>query len=96
MKFLELAKDRYSVRAYSDRPVEKEKLDYVLECARLAPSATNAQLWKLCVDTDSVFPPHGCFAECLADCGSLRIECEDNDASLHRQHSLKVCFIFLC
>ena len=52
MKFLELAKDRYSVRAYSDRPVEKEKLDYVLECARLAPSATNAQPWKLYVVTD--------------------------------------------
>lgn len=52
MKFLELAKIRYSVRAYSDRPVEKEKLDYVLECARLAPSATNAQPWKLYVVTD--------------------------------------------
>ena len=52
MKFLELAKDRYSVRAYSARPVEKEKLDYVLECARLAPSATNAQPWKLYVVTD--------------------------------------------
>ena len=47
MDFLELAKKRYSVRSYSDRPVEKEKLDYVLECARLAPSATNAQPWKL-------------------------------------------------
>lgn len=52
MNFLELAKNRYSVRGYLDKPVEKEKLDYVLESARLAPSATNAQPWKLYVVTD--------------------------------------------
>lgn len=52
MNFLELVKNRYSVRGYSDRPVEKEKIDYVLECARLAPSATNAQPWKLYVVSD--------------------------------------------
>ena len=52
MNFLELAIDRYSVRAYSDRPIEREKLDYILECARLAPSATNAQPWKIYVIND--------------------------------------------
>ena len=52
MEFLELAKKRYSVRGYSEREVEKEKLDYILECARLAPSATNAQPWKIYVVTD--------------------------------------------
>lgn len=51
MYFLELARTRYSVRGYSDRPIEKEKLDYILECGRLAPSATNAQPWKLYVVT---------------------------------------------
>ena len=52
MDFLELVKERYSVRGYSDKPVEKEKMDYILESARLAPSATNAQPWKLYVATD--------------------------------------------
>lgn len=52
MDFLELAKKRYSVRSYSDSPVEKEKLDYVLEFARLTPSATNVQPWQLYVVTD--------------------------------------------
>jgi len=36
---------RYSVRAYLPREVEKEKLDYILDCGRLAPSACNFQPW---------------------------------------------------
>jgi len=34
---------RRSIRSYKDKPVEKEKLDRVLEAARLAPSANNRQ-----------------------------------------------------
>lgn len=49
MKFIELTKERHSVRSYAARPVEKEKLDYILECARLAPSAVNKQPWKFMV-----------------------------------------------
>lgn len=47
--FLELVKARYSVRSYSDRVVEPEKIEYLLECARLAPSAVNLQPWKFVV-----------------------------------------------
>ena len=43
MEFLDLSKQRYSVRKFDPRPVEKEKLDLVLEAGRLAPTATNAQ-----------------------------------------------------
>ena len=32
--------------------MEKEKLDYVLECVRLSPSAVNFQPWKFAVVTD--------------------------------------------
>lgn len=46
MDFLELVKNRYSCRAYQARNVEPEKVDYVLECVRLAPSAVNRQPWK--------------------------------------------------
>ena len=31
MDFMELAKKRYSVRKFSDKPVEKEKLEQILE-----------------------------------------------------------------
>ena len=41
MNFLDLVKARYSVRNYTAQEVEQEKLDYILECVRLAPSAVN-------------------------------------------------------
>ena len=41
MSFLDLVKSRYSVRNYALRTVEQEKLDYVMECVRLSPSAVN-------------------------------------------------------
>lgn len=49
MDFLELAKKRYSVRSYTSQEVEKEKLDYILECARYALSAVNKQPWQFIV-----------------------------------------------
>ena len=41
VNFLELAKERYSVRKFSDRPVEDEKLEKILEAAKAAPTARN-------------------------------------------------------
>lgn len=53
MDFLQLVASRQSDRAYDmNRPVEPEKLERVLEAARLAPSACNAQPWKFVVITD--------------------------------------------
>jgi nitroreductase len=49
MEFLELAKKRYSVRAYKPDPVEDEKLQKVLEAACLAPTAANRQPFQLLV-----------------------------------------------
>ncbi|HBC29097.1 MAG TPA: nitroreductase [Prevotellaceae bacterium] len=49
MSFLELCKQRFSVRAYSAEPVSESQLEYILECARLAPSAVNLQPWKFVV-----------------------------------------------
>ena len=54
MNFLELVKERHSVRHYAQQVVEKEKLDYILDCARLAPSAVNKQPWTfIVVQSDS-------------------------------------------
>ena len=43
MQFIDLARSRSSCRAFSEKPVETEKLDLILEAGRLAPTATNAQ-----------------------------------------------------
>ena len=45
MDFLELVKKRYSCRNYQPTSIEKEKLDYIIECVRFAPSAVNKQPW---------------------------------------------------
>ena len=49
MDFSTLIRNRYSVRAYRKDPVEKEKLDQVLEAARLAPTASNRQPFRIIV-----------------------------------------------
>jgi len=50
MDFLEIANARQSCRSYDEaRSVEQEKLDAVLEAARLAPSACNGQPYRLTV-----------------------------------------------
>ena len=46
MNLLELVKRRYSCRDYKPTGVEQEKLDYIMECVRFAPSAVNKQPWK--------------------------------------------------
>ena len=49
MDFLTLAKKRYSVRAYTEQKVEKEKLDAILEAAHVAPTGGNCQPQHLIV-----------------------------------------------
>lgn len=51
MQLKELIESRYSVRAYLPRAVKNEKIEYILECAGLAPSACNFQPWKFYVVT---------------------------------------------
>lgn len=52
MNFIELAKERYSCRSFLEKQVEKEKIDLVLEVARLAPTAGNFQPQKILVITN--------------------------------------------
>lgn len=50
MDFLEIAQTRQSCRGYDEtRSVEQEKLDAILEAARLAPSACNGQPYHITV-----------------------------------------------
>lgn len=49
MTILEIAKKRCSVRGYKNTPIEKEKLDRILEAAHVAPTAANLQPIKLFV-----------------------------------------------
>lgn len=52
MTFKELCEARYSCRSYQDKAIEPEKIEYIKECVRLAPSAVNRQPWKFQFVTD--------------------------------------------
>lgn len=49
MNFLELAAERYSVRSFDSKAVEDDKLEQILQAARVAPTAVNYQPQKLYV-----------------------------------------------
>ena len=49
MKFLELARERYSVRSFKKDPIEREKLEAIIEAGRVAPTACNNQPQKIYV-----------------------------------------------
>jgi nitroreductase len=51
-KMLEIIAGRQSDRKYRDIPVEKEKLERILEAGRISPSACNAQPWRFIVVDD--------------------------------------------
>lgn len=53
MDVLTAIKERRSVRRYQNRQVEEEKLELILEAARLAPSARNLQNWRFLVVRDA-------------------------------------------
>ena len=52
MPVMEAVRTRRSIRNYLDKPVEKEKLDLIMEAARNAPSARNEQMWRFIVVRD--------------------------------------------
>ncbi|MDE7084060.1 MAG: nitroreductase family protein, partial [Clostridia bacterium] len=49
MDFKELAQSRYSVRSFSDKKIEEEKINAILQAANAAPTACNNQPQRLYV-----------------------------------------------
>lgn len=92
MKFLDLVKARYSVRSYTNQPVEAEKLDYVMECVRLAPSAVNFQPWKFLIVESSEAKAKLCQCytrEWFATAPLYIVACADHNQSWKRRHEGK-------
>ncbi|MDD2852368.1 MAG: nitroreductase family protein [Desulfuromonadaceae bacterium] len=53
MDIFQVFRDRRSIRKYKDIPVEREKIEQVLDAARLAPSWKNLQCWRFLVLTEA-------------------------------------------
>lgn len=50
--FLELCRNRRSIRKYTSQPVEKEKLERIVQCALMSPSGKRINPWRFYVVTD--------------------------------------------
>lgn len=92
MDFLELTKKRFSARSYKSDKVEQNKIDYIIECARLAPSAVNYQPWYFLVvmsDTQKQ-KLHACYGrEWFAKAPVYIIVCEDKSSAWVRKSDNK-------
>lgn len=49
MELVRIVKTRRSLRAFSDRPVEREKTERMIEAARWSPSSGNKQPWRFII-----------------------------------------------
>lgn len=90
MTFLDLVKSRYSVRSYQQRSVEQTKIDYVMECVRLAPSAVNLQPWRFYVltKTEDCEKIRRCYhREWFSEAPMYIIACSNHEESWKRRRS---------
>lgn len=86
MNFLELAKERYSCRSFEDKEVEKEKIELILEAARVAPTARNLQPQRILVLTEK--EELAKLSECTRygwNAPVIMIVCYDKDISYKRK-----------
>lgn len=85
--FAELCSDRRSVRSYTARPVEPEKIEYLLRCAQSAPSAVNLQPWRFFVVRNEPYKQRlrDCYArEWFAQAPLYIVVCADRTRSWKR------------
>lgn len=52
MDVIKCIKKRRSIRSYKDKKIDKKIIEDIIDCARLAPSANNAQPWEFVIVTD--------------------------------------------
>ncbi len=82
MDFFNLAKRRYSVRAFSDRPVEREKLDLMMEAGNAAPTAKNIQPQRVyVVQSKERLAALAELCPCLYGAGTVLVFAYDEDAA---------------
>jgi nitroreductase len=92
MDFLKIAKNRYSVRNFYNKPVEDTKIISILEAARIAPSASNRQPWSFIVvqkeDTRKLL--HVCYnRDWIKNAPVLIVACGDHSQSWNRREDEK-------
>ena len=76
MDFLELIKDRYSVRSFKNESITDEELNKILEAGRIAPTAKNYQPIKIVVvESDEGINKLNSQCKCIYGAKTLLIVC---------------------
>jgi nitroreductase len=90
MEFLNVIKNRRSIRKYKPDPVPDEEIEYVLNAARLAPSWKNQQCWRYVVVKDKekiekIASARPKSQDWLREAPVMIVACADPDDSGHRE-----------
>ena len=86
MDVIEAIRRRYSVRAYRNREIEKDKLQELFAAAHLAPSASNRQEWRFIVvqkpETKQQIAEIACKQTFIAQAPVVLVCCAETDIHL--------------
>ncbi len=85
MEFEDIIRNRTSVRKFSDKKVEKNKLDKILESGRLAPTAKNIQPFKIyIVNSDEGLIKIDKASKCRYNAKTVLIVCGNKEEAYHK------------
>jgi nitroreductase len=77
-------KARRSVRNYENRPIAKDIIEDIIDCARLAPTAVNMQPWEFVVVTNSEtkakIAQAATYGKFIADSGACIVVCVERSS----------------
>ena len=81
---MDLAKDRFSVRKFSDKAVEQEKIDKIIEAGLIAPTAKNQQPTKVFVmKSADAMEKMNALSRCIYGAPVALLVCYDEEEAWH-------------
>lgn len=86
MSFYDLAKARYSVRKFSDKPIESEVLNEIIQAGRIAPTAHNNQPQMIYVlQSEEAMKKANELTPCIYGAPAALLVCYDENAAWHNE-----------
>ena len=84
MDFMTLAKERFSVRTFSDKAVEQEKLDKIIEAGMIAPTAKNQQPVRIYVmKSAEAMEKMNALTRCIYEAPMALLVCYNEEEAWH-------------
>lgn len=88
MDFLKLAKDRFSVRTFSDKAIEQRKLDKIIEAGMVAPTAANLQPVRIYVmKSEDALKKMNALTRCIFGAPVALLVCYNEEEAWHSPYN---------